>query len=125
MRLAARDTGRKMTEKHWTDHDIEELKKLRSQGLGPTAIGAVMGRSRNSIDHKLRRMNPIPHLIQPRPARKPQIYEVKKSAPTCQWPIGTPKEPGFHFCAEEAKTGKPYCEKHCSKAYVDYRFARG
>jgi GcrA cell cycle regulator len=36
---------------------------------------------------------------------------------TCSWPVGDPKQPGFHFCGEPAELGKPYCANHCHVAY--------
>ena len=36
---------------------------------------------------------------------------------TCSWPMGDPKQPGFHFCGEPAEIGKPYCAHHCHVAY--------
>jgi GcrA cell cycle regulator len=36
---------------------------------------------------------------------------------TCSWPMGDPKQPGFHFCGEPAEAGKPYCSHHCHLAY--------
>jgi GcrA cell cycle regulator len=36
---------------------------------------------------------------------------------TCSWPMGDPKQPGFHFCGEPAEAGKPYCGHHCHVAY--------
>lgn len=36
---------------------------------------------------------------------------------SCSWPVGDPKQPGFHFCGHEALVGRPYCAAHCSMAY--------
>ena len=36
---------------------------------------------------------------------------------TCSWPVGDPKQPGFHFCGGEAVPGRPYCASHCGMAY--------
>ncbi|MED5573985.1 MAG: GcrA family cell cycle regulator [Pseudomonadota bacterium] len=35
----------------------------------------------------------------------------------CQWPIGNPREPSFHFCGKTAAPDRPYCEEHCAMAY--------
>ena len=40
------------------------------------------------------------------------ITVMTLTANTCRWPIGTPGEPGFHFCAAYADRGKSYCEAH-------------
>ena len=36
---------------------------------------------------------------------------------SCSWPVGDPKQPGFHFCGESAEPGRPYCAHHCGIAY--------
>jgi hypothetical protein len=36
----------------------------------------------------------------------------------CCWPVGDPGTPSFAFCEEVSQPGKPYCEKHCQRAYV-------
>ena len=36
----------------------------------------------------------------------------------CEWPIGHPDEPNFHFCGKERFEDKPYCLDHCAVAYV-------
>jgi GcrA cell cycle regulator len=36
---------------------------------------------------------------------------------SCSWPVGDPKQPGFHFCGDEALPGRPYCAAHCAVAY--------
>ena len=46
---------------------------------------------------------------------------VTHTFPDCQWPIGDPQEKDFHFCKSNTVTGKPYCEYHCSIAYIDER----
>lgn len=30
----------------------------------------------------------------------------------CRWPIGDPREAGFHFCGAPQLGGRPYCELH-------------
>lgn len=55
------------------------------------------------------------------------IEIVSKARPTvagavgnssCEWPIGNPGEPQFHFCGEPALEGRPYCGEHCAMAYI-------
>ena len=36
----------------------------------------------------------------------------------CEWPMGHPDEPEFHFCDKERFEDKPYCLDHCAVAYV-------
>lgn len=35
---------------------------------------------------------------------------------TCQWLFGEPKQ--RNFCCDPCVAGKPYCQRHCDKAYV-------
>ena len=35
----------------------------------------------------------------------------------CNWPIGHPGEPDFHFCGKPSNPGFPYCVEHCGVAY--------
>ncbi|HVE20636.1 MAG TPA: GcrA family cell cycle regulator [Acidocella sp.] len=39
-------------------------------------------------------------------------------AVSCQFPIGTPRQPDFRFCEAPSEAGKPYCQDHCAIAYV-------
>ena len=43
---------------------------------------------------------------------------MKKINNGCEWPIGHPNEIDFRYCDQEKIEGKPYCVKHCSKAYI-------
>ena len=36
---------------------------------------------------------------------------------TCRWPIGDPREKGFHFCGKAVSPGVPYCDAHIAMAY--------
>lgn len=58
--------------------------------------------------------------------RAPQMPTSRASAPrasaqagskSCSWPVGDPKQPGFHFCGDAAEAGRPYCAHHCGIAY--------
>ena len=53
------------------------------------------------------------------PAAKPAAPRAAAhtGSKTCSWPMGDPKQPGFHFCGEPAEIGKPYCHQHCHVAY--------
>ena len=39
----------------------------------------------------------------------------------CRWPIGDPREAGFHFCGERQADGRPYCAQHWAMAFVPSR----
>ena len=43
---------------------------------------------------------------------------ISKKNSGCQWPTGHPNEINFSYCGDEKIEGKPYCAKHCSKAYI-------
>jgi GcrA cell cycle regulator len=56
----------------------------------------------------------------PVPQMAPTAARTVKAAPgsrACMWPVGDPKQPGFHFCGAPAEPGRPYCAGHCSVAY--------
>ena len=51
-----------------------------------------------------------------RPVEKNLIVSSIKRG--CEWPVGHPDEPDFHFCNKERFDDKPYCLDHCAIAYV-------
>jgi len=115
----------------WTDERIDELKALWAEGLTTGEIGKRLGVSKNAVVGKAHRLglkgrpSPIKRTKPSRPAApapkepEPKIRSVVDlSAHTCRWPIGDPREPGFHFCGEPTLSGKPYCAEHASIAYV-------
>jgi len=56
----------------------------------------------------------------PPPAPGPAASQAKSahgSTRGCSWPMGDPKQAGFHFCGSEAVPGRPYCATHCGMAY--------
>ncbi|MDF2096861.1 GcrA family cell cycle regulator [Aquibaculum arenosum] len=52
------------------------------------------------------------------PMVRVQQQQEKSTGRRCQWPIGDPATPDFHFCEAPAAGGKPYCAEHCAVAYV-------
>lgn len=36
----------------------------------------------------------------------------------CRWPIGDPRQSGFHFCGAQAALGRPYCIEHWQLSFV-------
>jgi GcrA cell cycle regulator len=56
--------------------------------------------------------NPLPPV-----ASNPQPSRAHGGSKSCSWPVGDPKQPGFHFCGEPAEPGRPYCPNHCHLAY--------
>ena len=43
---------------------------------------------------------------------------ISRKSIGCEWPIGEPNEPNFHYCGSKKLEGKSYCLEHCSKAYI-------
>lgn len=36
----------------------------------------------------------------------------------CRWPIGDPRQPGFHFCGAKQELGRPYCSHHWEMSFI-------
>lgn len=56
----------------------------------------------------------------PAPQERARAYPARAygaGGKSCSWPVGDPKQPGFHFCDEPAEPGRPYCAQHCHMAY--------
>jgi len=56
----------------------------------------------------------------PPPAPQPRNYPPARAhggTKSCSWPMGDPKQSGFHFCGEPSEPGRPYCANHCHQAY--------
>lgn len=116
----------------WTDERIEQLKALWADGLTTGEIGKQLGVSKNAVVGKAHRLglkgrpSPIKRAAKPPRKAAPKAKEpeqkirsvVDLSAHTCRWPIGDPKEPGFHFCGAPSMSSKPYCREHAAIAYV-------
>lgn len=116
----------------WTREQIGELSRLWADGLATAEIGRRLGITKNAVVGKVHRLGLPPRQspIKERPKQpaavmappKPKVMEFK--GPACCWPIGHPREPGFHFCGAAAAQGKPYCAEHAAKAYVPNRPGR-
>lgn len=51
--------------------------------------------------------------------RSDRVVTIENLAPDdCHWPIGDPLKPGFSFCGNKPKAGRPYCAAHCRIAFV-------
>ena len=44
---------------------------------------------------------------------------------TCEWPFGEVGTDDFHFCGKKTAPGKPYCARHCRRAYRGFSQFRG
>ena len=131
----------------WTDERVSELSRLWAAGYSASAIGRMLGVSKNAVVGKAHRMRlearPSPirrdqrapmHRRVPMPTRPsmeerpvvaappppPPRWTVRRNAdgPSCLWPIGDPSEADFHFCGAQSVEGKPYCPEHCARAYI-------
>jgi GcrA cell cycle regulator len=38
-------------------------------------------------------------------------------ATNCRWPIGDPRHDHFGFCGASVLQGRPYCDRHCGRAF--------
>jgi GcrA cell cycle regulator len=122
----------------WTEELVAELIRLWQAGHSASRIGSLLGVSKNAVIGKAHRLKlpprpspikqgapkklkrvPAPKVvarkIHPAPRR---YYSSAVQGSSCLWPIGDPREPGFHFCGGQAVPGKPYCAEHVSRAYV-------
>lgn len=127
----------------WTDERVAELIRLWEAGQSASAIGKILGVSKNSVVGKAHRMklrarpSPIKRDIVRKAVVKPTSIVPRKQVqiaprpvaprpaprrtgkgPHCLWPIGDPGTPEFHFCGSDAVEGKPYCKAHCARAYI-------
>ena len=56
---------------------------------------------------------------------KKKLFTVNDlTSNSCRWPIGDPKDEGFHFCGKECLPDKPYCAEHAAIAYVSAKTLR-
>ncbi|HYM30686.1 MAG TPA: GcrA family cell cycle regulator [Candidatus Cybelea sp.] len=119
----------------WTETRIEQLSALWKEGLSTAEIGRKLGISKNAVVGKAHRLHlparpspiknpPVRIAVKTIPQSQPQqpapmkVLSMPKSGAACQWPLGHPGQPGFHFCGKIAVPGKPYCSEHAAKAYV-------
>ena len=124
----------------WTDELDNKLRELRLKGETYGEIAKKLNVSRNAAVGRANRINLDPMAKVPTPAPQnlveviKQIPEPKVHVPPkkgkiaknivdlephmCKWPIGSPGEPGFHFCSHTRVESMPYCEGHCKAAYV-------
>lgn len=104
----------------WTPERTAALIALWDEELSTSEIGRRLGVTKNAVVGKVHRLG----LAQRRPSPKSKAEAIHVlnldalRAGMCSWPIGDPGTDGFHFCGSPALSGKPYCAKHCSVAYV-------
>jgi GcrA cell cycle regulator len=81
----------------------------------PHGISAAQAQRTQAHAEPGRGLGEMPAAVAARPA--PARTAAQTGSRTCSWPVGDPKQPGFHFCDEPAEIGKPYCSQHCHLAY--------
>lgn len=102
----------------WTQERVAKLERLWQEGLTTAEIGRALGISKNAVVGKAHRLR-LPSRQSPiRREAKPAPVVREGGAGSCQWPIGDPVHPGFHFCGAPVLPGKPYCPQHCAMAYT-------
>lgn len=60
------------------------------------------------------------HAIPVQVVAPPEPNPPRLSKSPCCWPFGDPGKPGFRFCGDASRLGKPYCPTHCAVAYRPY-----
>lgn len=109
----------------WTEERIADLVRLWNEGLTTGEIGKQLEVSKNAVVGKAHRLGLTGR---PSPIKRTKVEKkddskirsvVELSAMTCRWPIGDPRDAGFHFCGKRVMTGKPYCPDHAAIAYVN------
>ena len=98
----------------WTEARVDQLKQLWGDGLTASQIAEKLGGvSRNAVIGKAHRLGLS---SRPSPIKRKMIPLTAVSERMCQWPIGDPGDPEFHFCGKPALHGRPYCHEHCTAA---------
>lgn len=109
----------------WSEQRVEMLKSLWLKGRTASQIAEDLGDvTRNAVIGKVHRLGlksrPSPIRRDRAPAPVPKPVESRPRRVTereCHWPIGHPRESGFHFCGAPAEQDRPYCAAHCAMAY--------
>jgi GcrA cell cycle regulator len=126
----------------WTEQRIEMLRRLWGQGQTASQIASALGGvTRNAVIGKAHRlgvmvaqaksMMPLQRSLQQPQSSAPEAVPSAPREPvrnypparahggtkSCSWPMGDPKQAGFHFCGEPSEPGRPYCASHCHQAY--------
>lgn len=98
----------------WTPERVAELTRLYMAGGKTKEMAKALGCTKNSLIGKANRLGLCTPKIK-KPARTARLDAPATGL--CQWPHGHPRDKDFHFCAKPVKADKPYCPRHCRKAY--------
>jgi GcrA cell cycle regulator len=106
----------------WDKITIARMIKLKEEGKSMKTIGKILGFTKNAVIGKLWRLGhsvrkPLrPDFLTLGPAGKAMAATAPNA---CLWPYGDPKKPSFHFCGAARVEGRPYCNEHMARAYVE------
>ncbi len=109
----------------WTDERVSLLRQLWGNGKSASEIAQILGDeiTRNAVIGKAHRLglSGRPSPIRKKPAAEAEVASgatiLSLTDRMCKWPIGDPREPGFHFCGRPSVAGLPYCQEHAALAY--------
>lgn len=109
----------------WTDERVTLLRQLWGNGKSASEIAQMLGDqiTRNAVIGKAHRLglSGRPSPIRKKPAAQAEPVAgatiLNLTDRMCKWPIGDPREPGFHFCGRPSVSGLPYCAEHAAVAY--------
>lgn len=126
--------------RRWTDEMWRTLDEMIRAGETQIKIASVLGVNKNSVAGAANRRRAllrggasVDEAMRPPAARTTVAQNVQEVAASlvehrivlpprevgeCKWPIGEVGAPDFHFCCDAVLSGKVYCEKHCSVAYL-------
>ena len=104
----------------WTPTRVSTLIALWNEGLSTSLIGGRIGVTKNAVVGKVHRLklqkrgSPIKQKT-----KKAEVISLESlRAGMCCWPEGDPGTVEFNFCGEPIVPEKPYCAKHCERAYI-------
>ncbi len=108
----------------WCGKRLEELAGLLSERpvLTFTEIGRRLGCSKGAVigaahRHLLDEVEARQRLREPEPPAPMPVLQFPSSG-ECNWPLGNPGEPDFHFCCAGALRGSVYCTEHHLRAFL-------
>jgi GcrA cell cycle regulator len=107
---------------HWNEITIARMIKLKEEGKSMRTIGEILGFTKNAVIGKLWRLGKCRHTAPSCEflALGPAGNAMACTDPhACLWPYGDPKKSGFHFCGAKRVEGRPYCDEHMARAYVE------
>lgn len=109
----------------WTKAEAAKAKELWAAGKTASEIATALGtgKTRNAVIGKLYRMKLTGMNASPERKQRKKLKQLKsfssdtiRSFDCCQWIDGEGR--GRIFCQTPAKHAKPYCEYHCTRAYI-------